>query len=124
MELEGAGDLLHAKEIFEKAWNEAESDIEKLTAAHYLARHQESVFEKYKWDQIALQLALKVNDEKLKAILPSLFLNIGKCYEDMGHRDFAKSNYEIALSYIEHMPNDGYAQMIHRGIINGLERVK
>ena len=48
----------------------------------YVARHQLRVDEKLNWDKTALYHALQINDDSAKPVLPSLLLNIGKCYED------------------------------------------
>ena len=124
MELEGQGRNEEALKQFEQAWEEASNDFEKFTAAHYVARHQESIQEKLKWDQKALQLALKINNETVRGAYPSLYLNIAKGYEDLNDFDNAKKNYELALSFAPHLSDDGYGNLIKRGIVNGLERIK
>jgi len=124
MDLEGQGKLSEAGERFEEAWKVATTDFEKFTAAHYVARHQTSVSEKLKWDEVALKHALKINDRKSQEILPSLYLNIGKCYEDMADPDNARRNYEAAYAYVDFLPDDGYGNMIKAGIRNGIKRVE
>ncbi len=124
MELEGQGRKTEALNVFKQAWNEASNDFEKFTAAHYVARHQENVAGKLEWDETALQLALKINDDSIKAALPSLYLNIAKCHEDLNDFKNARINYDLALSFSNLLPNDGYGNMIKGGIINGIERVK
>jgi tetratricopeptide (TPR) repeat protein len=124
MELEGQGRKMEALKLFQQAWDEASNDFEKFTSAHYVARHQENIQNKLKWDEIALNLALKINDENVKGILPSLYLNIGKCHEDLNDLQNAKINYELALSFCNLLPEDGYGNMIKGGIINGLDRIK
>ncbi|MEO8710888.1 MAG: rRNA adenine methyltransferase [Parafilimonas sp.] len=111
-----------AKALFLQAWNEAESDFEKFTAAHYVARHQSSTKDKLKWDEKALEFALKINDSNMQANYPSLYLNIGKCYEDLMEFDNAQKSYETAFSYANNLPDDGYGKMIIAGIKNGIER--
>ena len=122
MELE-AQQPAESKALFLQAWNEATTDVEKFTAAHYVARHQSSTEDKLQWDKTALELALKINDNSMVATYPSLYLNIAKCYEDLNEFDNAQMNYEAALSYAEKLPLDGYGQMITSGIKNGLGRV-
>jgi len=48
-----------------------------------VARHQGNTEDKLKWDETALQLALKINDDNVKEAYPSLYLNIAKGYEDL-----------------------------------------
>ena len=121
MELE-AKQPHEAKVLFLQAWNEAANDFEKFTAGHYVARHQTSAKDKLEWDKIALEYALKINDDDMKATYPSLYLNIAKCYEDLQDVENARKNYEAALSYTNNLPDDGYGQMLKAGINNGLER--
>src|SRR5690606_17217805 len=94
MNLEGKGKLKDANRLFLQAWKEATNDFEKFTAAHYVARYQKSVEEKLKWDETALQLAFKIDDDTIKETYPSLYLNIAKCYEDLNDFVNAKKNYQ------------------------------
>jgi tetratricopeptide (TPR) repeat protein len=123
MALEGQGKAEEASKLFITAWNEAANDFEKFTAAHYVARHQKSVADKLKWDETALQSALKINDNSVKGSFPSLYLNIAKCYEDLNDFENAKINYQLALSFTNVLPDDGYGNMIKTGIAKGIERV-
>jgi tetratricopeptide (TPR) repeat protein len=123
MEMEGKGNPEEASKYFLQAWNEATNDFEKFTAAHYVARHQKSVADKLNWDETALQLALKINDDTIKGSYPSLYLNIAKCYEDLNDFDNARKNYQLALSFTNLLSDSGYGNMIKGGIMNGIERV-
>jgi rifampin ADP-ribosylating transferase len=124
MDMEGKGKPEDASRLFLQAWNEATNDFEKFTAAHYVARHQKSIADKLKWDETALQLALKINNDTVKGIFPSLYLNIAKCYEDLNDFDNARKNYQLALSFTNLLPDNGYGNMIKGGIMNGIARVK
>jgi len=123
MEQEGKGQPAKAARLFEEAWHLAANDFEKFTAAHYVARHQKSDFNKLLWNLKALQHALNIEEEGIKPTLPSLYLNIAKCFEDLGDRDQAKVYYQEALSFTGLLPNDGYGKMIKAGIDKGLEWV-
>jgi len=123
MDMEGKGNPEEASKLFLQAWNESTNDFEKFTAAHYVARHQKSIADKLKWDETALKLALKINNDTVKGAFPSLYLNIAKCYEDLNDLDNAKKNYELALSFTNSLHDDGYGNMIRGGIKNGIERV-
>ena len=123
MEMEGEKNLPEAIRYFDEAWNIASNDFEKFTAAHYVARHQKNVSEKLKWDKLALEHALKIDDVGMKETLPSLYLNIGKCYEDLGDLENAKSNYQTALSFEGFLPANGYGKIIKAGISNAIDRV-
>lgn len=124
MECEGQGNMAAAHSLFERAWNEARSAFEKLTAAHYVARHQPSTEQKLKWDLTALNLAMIVREDQLKETYPSLHLNVAKGYEDLGDLLKARMHYEKARAYAAFLPDDGYGNMLKNGILNGLERVR
>jgi len=123
MEMETKDKPEEANKLFLQAWDEATNDFEKFTSAHYVARHQKSIADKLMWDEIALNLALKIKDEPIKANCASLYLNIAKCYEDLNDIDNAKKNYQLALSFTNLLPDNGYGKMIKGGIVNGIERV-
>ena len=124
MEFEGQGLKKDALQFFQQAWNEATNDFEKFISAHYVARHQETIEEKLNWDETALHLALKTDDDNVKAAFPSLYLNIGECFEDLNDFTSARKNYELALSHVDRLPDNGYGNLIKAGIMNGLERVQ
>jgi rifampin ADP-ribosylating transferase len=124
MKLEGEGKKEEALKCFQQAWDEATNNFEKFTSAHYVARHQDNIADKLKWDKTALHLALKINDENMKGAYPSLYLNIGKCYEDLSNFESARENYELALFFTTFLADDGYGKMIISGIRNGIDRLK
>lgn len=123
MELEGQAQPEEAAKVFDEAWRMATTDLEKFTAAHYVARHQKNISDKLTWDETALQHALNMTDASMKAALPSLYLNVGKGYEDLKDWHNAQRNYQAALSCAGFLPDDGYGNMIRTGIRNGLDRI-
>ena len=107
MDMEEKGKPEEASRLFLQAWNEATNDFEKFIAAHYVARHQKNVSDKLKWLETALQFALKINSASVKGAFPSLYLNIAKCYENLGDFDNAKKNHELAISFTEKPSDNG-----------------
>jgi len=105
--MEGKGKPEEASQLFIQAWNEATSDFEKFTAAHYVARHQKTISGKLKWLETGLQFALKINNNTVKSAFPSLYLNIAKCYENLRDLDNAKKNYELAISFTDKLSDNG-----------------
>lgn len=99
MALEDKGELQEASKLFLEAWDKAMHDFEKFLAAYYLARHQNNASDRLKWLETALQLALKMNDSTVKSVFPSLYLSIGKCYEDIKDIQQANEFYELASSF-------------------------
>jgi tetratricopeptide (TPR) repeat protein len=105
MDMEEKGKPEEASSLFLQAWNEATNDFEKFTAAYYVARHQKDVGDKLKWLETALQFALQINNESVKAAFPALYVNIAKCYEDLSDLDNAKKHYELA-TFFKDKPSD------------------
>jgi rifampin ADP-ribosylating transferase len=105
MGMEDNGKPAEASKLFLQAWNEATNDFEKFLAAHYVARHQNNVPDKLKWLETALAFALKINSDTVNSGLPSLYLNIAKCYEELNDPEKAKKNYELATSF-QDKPSD------------------
>jgi len=98
MEMEGKNQPEAASKLFLQAWEEASDDFEKFLAAHYVARHQNTVSDKLKWLETGLEFALKANSDSVKAALPLLYQDIAQCYEDLNdpynaqkYRDSAQS---------------------------------
>ena len=88
-----------ATRLFMQAWSESTNDFERFIASYHVARHQENMLDKLKWLETSLDLALKVNDDSVNSALPSLYLNIAKCYEDLDEIENAKKHYASALSF-------------------------
>ncbi len=107
MNLEDSGNVEEATAMFHKAWEEATDDYERFIAAYHLALRQKSTADKLKWMETSLQCALNVNDENVKSAYPTLYLNIAKCYEELGDSDQAKRNYELSDSHIGAPTDEG-----------------
>lgn len=107
MALEDQGKSEEAGKLFLQAWNEATDDFEKFTAAYYVARHQENVPDKLKWLETVLEFGLKINDDTVKSAFPALYLNIAKCFEELGDARNAKKNYELAESFKDRPSDKG-----------------
>lgn len=122
LETEGAYD--QARAMFQRAWEAATNDYEKFIAAHYVARLQDSVENKLRWDQLALELAQGIDPELVAGAFPSLYLNIAKAYEDLTNYPEAARHYELALSHCEALPEDEYGRMTRAGIANGIARIR
>ncbi len=124
MLLEGEGKPEEAAQLFQEAWQKAANAQEKFIAAHYVARHQPDTAAKLKWDTTALDFALQIAGEEIKATYPSLYLNIGKCHEDLGDPQNARKNYQLALSFTPFLAPDGFGDLLKRGIAAGLKRTE
>lgn len=94
-----------ALKLFVQAWDEATNDLEKFLAAHYISRHQKAVSDRIVWLEKALMHALRINDDTVKSALPNLYLNLAKCYADLGNVE--KSNeYAKLATVLGERPSD------------------
>ncbi len=107
MGLEEKGKPEEAGKMFIQAWNEAADDFEKFLASYFVARHQKNVSGKLKWLEMSLKFALKINNDTVKSVFPSLYLNIAKCYEELSDPDNAKKNYQLAASFKDKPSDQG-----------------
>lgn len=96
-----------AGSLFLQAWESATDDHEKFLAAHYVARHQKTVADQLQWLETALEFALKINDDTVKSALPALYMNISKCYEDLGDPEKSKKNADLSLFFKNHPSDKG-----------------
>jgi len=94
-----------ARKLFYKAWDEATNDFEKFTAAYYVSQQQTNTADKLKWIETTLQLALKLNDDSVKAAFPLLYLELAKTYGELGDFENAKKHHELAVSFTD-IPSD------------------
>ena len=89
-------DLAAARALYQEAWNAAQDDYEACIAAHYMARHRDTPAESLYWNQLALDKANAVADERVQAFYPSLYLNMGQSYEMLGQLEEAQRYYDLA----------------------------
>lgn len=85
-----------ARLLYQQAWDAHTDDYEACIAAHYVARFQDSVEESLRWNQIALERASAVNDERVKEFFPSLYLSLGRSHELAGDQGEAQRYYDLA----------------------------
>jgi hypothetical protein len=123
IETEHGGDPEKADALYRQAWDQAGSDVERFTAAHYLARTQKTPQDELKWNLVALEHADRVIDEQLGPVYPSLYLNVAKSYEALGDSTQALGYYLRAQDCADALDDTGYGKMIRSGIAAGLQRV-
>ena len=95
---EFAGHLDDARKLYLQAWQTASDDYEACIAAHYVARFGENPAETLRWNQVALNHATAVGDERVKDFYPSLYLNLGHSYELLGDPLAAEKYYALAAA--------------------------
>ena len=124
IETEYSGDLEKARDLYLEAWQLAKNDLEMVTSAHYLARVQSDLVEALRWNLTALEYASKTTDQDIASLYASLYLNVAKSHEDLGNLREAQDHYLLAHNSTHDLPDNGYGNMIRKGVQAGLERVK
>jgi hypothetical protein len=98
--------LEDARVLYGQAWEARTDDYDACIAAHYVARFQDSTEESLRWNQIALEHANAVNDERVKEFYPSLYLSLGRSYELTGKQAEAQRYYDLAAELgVIHQPD-------------------
>lgn len=90
------GQIEKARAFYQKAWESVQDDYDACIAAHYVARYQENPEDRFYWNQIALDKAKAVTDNRVQEFYPSLFLNMGQSYELLGNVEESKRYYDLA----------------------------
>lgn len=94
---EYAKQMDQACHLYQQAWQICTDAYEFTIAAHYVARCQPSPLERLHWNQIALKHAQSIiQDPRITPFLPSLYLNLGKSYEET--ENFEQSDRYFQLS--------------------------
>ena len=124
MEAEGRGELEAAHRCFQQAWETRQDDFEACIAAHYLARHRATPQETHYWNQVALDHAAKVDDDRVQGFYPSLYLNLGWSHEQLGELVTAEHYYTQAIAKLDELPAGPYGDVVRRGVTAGLKRLQ
>jgi tetratricopeptide (TPR) repeat protein len=123
MALEQKGQREEAALLFQAAWKQSTDDFERCISAHYVARQQKTPEENLRWNQISLDHADAILDGRVDTFYPSLYLNIGWAYEDLGQPEEARKYYELAAERVSCLPEGSYRDTVQDGIQRGLRRV-
>ena len=124
MESESKGNFEEASSLFLSAWAQTADDFERCIAAHYVARHQGSFEEALVWNQRSLDYAQALDDERVNGFLPSLYLNMGKAYEDLGRLEEARRYYAMSVKVLPTLYDDRYGGIVRDAVDRALERVR
>lgn len=123
MEAEAQGRPDRARGVFMQAWTAHTTPIEGAIAAHYVARHQDSPAQTLEWNRRSLELVAEADTDVVASFLPSLHLNLGRSYEDVGDPDRALEHYRLADAATPALAQDGYGAMIRGGIAAAVDRL-
>ncbi len=73
-------------------------------------------------NQESLINADAVGDDRVQEFYPSLYLNMGKSYEDLGNLKDARRFYALAADRIDRLPESPLANIVRGGVMNGMLR--
>jgi hypothetical protein len=123
MQAEADGRYADSRALFLCAWAARSDDYDACIAAHYVARHQEQPDDTLHWNQVALDHADKVADERVRDFYPSLYLNLGRAHELVGAMDEAKRFYTLAAEAAERLANDRYGRVVQGALASARDRL-
>jgi hypothetical protein len=127
----GAGDRGTAERLLAEVWTEVHDGdpLHRCFLAHYMADLQDDVRDELRWDLRALAAADEVTEERaqafarsyngaldVRALYPSLHLNLGDDYRRLGAAAQAREHLALAQTTMHVLPDDGYGRMIRDGI--------
>ncbi|MYT32426.1 MULTISPECIES: hypothetical protein [unclassified Streptomyces] len=120
MQAEAEGRADEARALFQEAWDGARDDYEACIAAHYLARQQDSPEETLRWNQECLDRADLVGDERVRDFYPSLYVNMGNAYRELGQLASAHRYFVLAAERAADAPEGQYGDWNRFAIAEGL----
>jgi len=107
------GRVADARALSLQAWQAVTDDYEACVAAHYLAGCQATPEATLQWHQEALDRANKADPEQVKSFYPSLYVNLGRAHEVLGHEAEARRYYALAAQLgLVHEPDPGTAEAL------------
>ncbi|GAA3308454.1 hypothetical protein [Streptomyces cinereospinus] len=137
--LHHAGDREEARHRFLRLWTEIGEDgdaLHRCTLAHYMADTQDDPSDELAWDLRALGAAEELTDERLaahggapadgdapgpgalavRALYPSLHLNLAADYVKLGHADAARTHLRRARTAADALADDPYGEGVRAAI--------
>ncbi|MEU6251979.1 hypothetical protein [Streptomyces sp. NPDC047043] len=130
--LHHAGDREEARHRFLQLWSEIGEDgdpLHRCTLAHYMADAQDDPADELAWDLRALTAAEELTDDRLaahegalavRALYPSLHLNLAADYVKLGRSGAARTHLRRARGAAQALADDPYGDGV-RAAIHRLE---
>ncbi|MBC7271470.1 MAG: tetratricopeptide repeat protein [Streptomyces sp.] len=126
--LHHAGDREEARQRFLTLWAEIGEDgdpLHRCTLAHYMADTQDDPADELAWDLRALTAAEELTDDRLarhdgtvavRALYPSLHLNLAADYVKLGRAEAARTHLRRARRASATLADDGYGNGVRAAI--------
>ena len=90
--------------------------LHRCTLAHYMADLQDDPEAELLWDLRALEAARAIAGEDGRVYYSSLHLNLAEDYRKLGDLTAAREHVARAAQFAGALPENGYGNMIRRGI--------
>ncbi|MEP6730337.1 MAG: hypothetical protein ABJE10_06855 [bacterium] len=103
---------------FEQAWNARRDDYDTCIAAHFIARVQRSPELVLHWNEIAVRHAEAVEDDRVRELMSSLYLNFGDANAALGNHEEAAAAAARACASLDAVPASGYRDFLAFSIRN------
>ncbi|MFB9556233.1 hypothetical protein [Streptomyces roseoviridis] len=122
------GDREEARNRFGQIWDQLGPDgdpLHRCTLAHYMADAQDDPDAELAWDLRALSAAEGVDDDRparpgsvaaLRALYPSLHLNLAADYVKLARPDAARDHLDRARTAARALDDDGYGNGVRAAI--------
>ncbi|MFF4253499.1 hypothetical protein ACFY1L_20060 [Streptomyces sp. NPDC001663] len=126
--LHHAGDREEARHRFLQLWSEIGADgdpLHRCTLAHYMADAQDDPADELAWDLRALTAAEELTDDRLaahegalavRALYPSLHLNLAADYVKLGRSGAARTHLRRARGAARTLADDPYGDGVRAAI--------
>lgn len=114
MAIEGDADA--ARRLFEQAWEARSDDYDASIAAHFVARLQPTDVDRLHWNALAVDHAERIEDDRARTLMASLYLNLADSLRATGDRDAARDTIGRARTCLRDLPEDGYRSFVEMGI--------
>ncbi|MFC9909567.1 hypothetical protein [Streptomyces sp. NPDC059862] len=126
--LHHAGDREEARHRFLQLWAEIGEDgdpLHRCTLAHYMADTQDDPSDELAWDLRALTAAEELTDDRLaahedalavRALYPSLHLNLAADYVKLGRSEAARTHLHRARGAADALGDDSYGEGVRAAI--------
>ncbi len=124
-----------ARVLFTDLWRrigDGGDPFHRCALAHSMADVQSDPADELRWDLRALEAADEITEERARragsgpvsGFYPSLHLNLGEAYRKLGDTRSAQRHLQLGLDHVRVLPDDGYGQMIARGLAGLAERLQ
>ena len=110
------GDPAAAHALFMQAWESRRDNYEASIAAHFVARHQPSPEQSLHWNQLAVDHAEAVEDDRAQLLFASLYLNLGESLRVLGRYPDALAAASRGLACLQFLPAGGYRDFVEGGL--------